>query len=65
MNLDDLDPPKKPPELVFRKLDALSVRALEEYIRELEGEIQRAKAEIAKRGSARDKAEAVFGGKRS
>jgi uncharacterized small protein (DUF1192 family) len=60
---DDLDPPKKQPELVFRKLDTLSVKALEEYISELKAEILRAEAEIKKRGSARDKAEAVFGKK--
>jgi len=60
---DDLDPPKKPPELVFRKLDTLSVKALEEYIAELKAEIARAEAEIKKRGGARAAAEAVFGKK--
>lgn len=57
---DDLDPPKKLPELVFRKLDALSVTALESYIEELKAEIVRAQEEIKKRSSARDKAETFF-----
>jgi uncharacterized small protein (DUF1192 family) len=60
MLMDDLDPPKKPPELLFRKLDTLSVEALNAYIAELKAEIARAEAEIGKRGSARDKAEAFF-----
>jgi uncharacterized small protein (DUF1192 family) len=57
---DDLDPPKKVPELVFRKLDSLSVKALEDYISELKAEIIRCEEEIRKRGSARDKAESFF-----
>ncbi len=51
----------KIPELMFRKLDLLSVEALKEYIGELKEEIKRAEAEIGKRGSARAAAEAVFG----
>ncbi len=57
---DDLEPAAKKPELVFRKLDDLSVKALEEYILELKAEIARAETEIKKRGSARDTAEAFF-----
>ncbi len=57
---DDLDPPKKPPELLFRKLDTLSVKALAEYKSELQAEITRVDAEVGRRGSARDKAEAFF-----
>jgi uncharacterized small protein (DUF1192 family) len=57
---EDLDPPKKKPELVFRKLDTLSVDALLEYITELKAEIVRAEQEITRRGSARDKAESFF-----
>ena len=52
--------PRKKPELVFRTLDTLSVEALRDYIGELKAEIARAETEIGKRGSARDKAEAVF-----
>ncbi len=59
MLFDDSEPKKKP-ELVFRKLDALSVEALKEYIAELKEEITRCEVEIGKRGSARDKAEAFF-----
>jgi uncharacterized small protein (DUF1192 family) len=59
MIFDDAEPRKKQ-ELVFRKLDALSVEALREYIAELNEEIVRAETEIGKRGSARDKAEAFF-----
>jgi uncharacterized small protein (DUF1192 family) len=57
---EDIDPPKKKPELVFRRLDTLSVEALKEYIMELKAEIARTEVEIGKRGSARDKAEAFF-----
>jgi uncharacterized small protein (DUF1192 family) len=59
MLFDDSLPVKKP-ELVFRKLDALSVEALKDYIAELKAEILRAEEEIGKRGSAREKAEAFF-----
>ena len=61
---DDLDPPRKPPELLFRKLDTLSVAALEQYIRELEVEVLRAREEIKRRGGAKAAAEALFGGKK-
>jgi len=61
MSADDLDPPRKPPELLFRKLDTLSVATLETYIGELEAEILRAREEIDKRGGARAAAEALFG----
>lgn len=57
---DDQALPHKKPELVFRQLDTLSVKALEEYIIELESEIARTRAEIAKRGGARAAAEAFF-----
>jgi uncharacterized small protein (DUF1192 family) len=59
MLFDDSEPKKKP-ELVFRRLDTLSVEALREYIAELKAEIARAEDETGKRGSARDKAEAFF-----
>jgi len=59
MLIDDSEPKKKP-ELVFRKLDDLSVEALRAYITELKAEIVRVEAEIPKRGTARDAAEAFF-----
>jgi len=59
MFLDDSEPLKKA-EKTFKNLETLSVAALEEYIKELEAEIIRAKEEIKKRGSARDKAQAFF-----
>ncbi len=62
MFLDDLDPPKKT-EKTYKKLDTLSVDGLQNYIKELESEIMRTKEEINRRGSARNKAEAVFGKK--
>lgn len=60
MSADDADIPRKQPELLFRKLDTLSVKALEEYISELEAEIARTRVEIAKRGGAKAAAEAFF-----
>lgn len=60
MDMDELFPPQKKAELTFRKLDTLSVEALQEYILELEAEIGRTRAEINKRGSAKAAAEAFF-----
>ncbi len=60
MDMDEIFPPGKKTELTFRKLDTLSVEALREYIAELEAEIERAHAEIKKRGSAKAAAEAFF-----
>ena len=60
MFADDADGPQKQPELLFRKLDTLSVKALENYISELKAEIIRTKAEISKRGGAKAAAEAFF-----
>lgn len=57
---DDQELPRKKPELVFRQLDTLSVKALEEYLVELENEIARTRAELAKRGGAKAAAEAFF-----
>ncbi len=59
--LNDDDIPLKKPELVLRVLDSLSVAALRDYIAELEAEIERARAEITRRGSARAQADALFG----
>lgn len=54
------DKPLKQPELKFRVLETLSVAAMEEYIQELEAEVLRVRAEIAKRGGAKKAAEALF-----
>ena len=55
---DDLEPPKKKPEV--RDLEVMSIEALEEYIAEMEAEIQRVKAAIRAKQSARVSAESVF-----
>ncbi len=60
MDTDELFPPQKKAELTFRKLDTLSVQALQEYIGELEAEIERTRAEIKKRGGAKAAVEAFF-----
>lgn len=60
MDTDDLEPRRKTPELLFRKLDTLSVAALNGYIGELEAEIERTRAEIKKRDGAKAAAEAFF-----
>jgi uncharacterized small protein (DUF1192 family) len=55
---DDLPKPKS---LVAKaNLDPLSVGQLEDYIAELEAEIDRARADIAKKQSVRGAADAVF-----
>lgn len=60
MDMDELFPPKKKAELTFRKLETLSVEALQEYIVELEAEIERTRVEIKKRGNAKAAADAFF-----
>jgi uncharacterized small protein (DUF1192 family) len=62
MLMEDLDPPQKK-DADFKKLDTLSVAALEEYIMDLEKEILRAREEIKHRGKARSAAEALFAAK--
>ncbi|RVU33730.1 DUF1192 domain-containing protein [Hwanghaeella grinnelliae] len=59
MNPDDLEPPK-PKTLEQADLDMMSIEALEEYIAEREAEIERAKAKIAGKQSARGVAETFF-----
>ena len=59
MNPDDLEPPK-PKTVEPADLEILSVEALEEYIAEREAEIERARAAIAKKQSARGHAETFF-----
>ncbi|MEE2761336.1 MAG: DUF1192 domain-containing protein [Pseudomonadota bacterium] len=58
MDTDDLEPAAEKTQT--KDLEVMSIEALGEYIAELEGEITRARAEIALKGRARDGAEAVF-----
>lgn len=58
MDTDDLEPVAKKPDL--KNLEVMSIEALGEYIAELEGEIERVRAEIALKEKARDGAESVF-----
>ncbi len=54
----DLEPQKKKPDV--KNLEVMSIEALEEFIGELQAEIERVRAEIANKQSARGAAEAVF-----
>lgn len=58
MDEEDLQPKSRKPDL--KNLEILSIEALEDYIGELEGEIERARAAIAKKQSARSAAESAF-----
>ena len=58
LDTDDLEPKKPKPKP--RELDTLAVAELEDYILELEGEIARARAAIAKKQDHRSGAEAFF-----
>ena len=59
MDLDDA--PKKPTSMVIgENLDAISVAELEQRIQSLESEIERLRAEIAKKQASRNAADAFF-----
>ena len=58
MDEEDQLPQARKPDL--KNLEVMSVEALEDYIAELEGEISRVRAEIAKKESAKSTAESVF-----
>jgi uncharacterized small protein (DUF1192 family) len=58
MDLDDLEPQKKPKEL--KNLEVMSVDALNDYIIELEEEIARAQDAISLKKSAKEGAESFF-----
>jgi len=58
MDEEDLQPKLRKPDL--KNLEVMSIEALEDYIGELEGEISRVRAEIAKKQSAKSAAESVF-----
>ena len=58
MDLDDLEPRKKP--VTPRNLDTLSIEELEAYIAELQGEIERVRAKIAAKQTHRAGAASLF-----
>lgn len=60
--MDDDDQPLKHklPQTFPRKLEGLSVAAMEEYLGDLELERQRVKLEIEQRGGMKSAAEALF-----
>ena len=58
LDTDDLEPKKVKPQL--RELDTLSVGELQDYIEQLQAEIARAQAVIARKQNHRSGAEAFF-----
>lgn len=58
MDEEDLQPQKQKPDL--KNIEVLSIEALGDYIGELETEIERVKAEITRKQSAKSAAESVF-----
>jgi len=58
MDMDDLLPKNKQPQK--KNLEELSIEALNEYIAELETEIERTRDEIKKKEAARLGAESFF-----
>ena len=58
MDENDLEPQTRKPDV--KNLEVLSVEALDEYIGELETEIERVREEIKRKNSARSAAESVF-----
>ena len=58
LDTDDLEPKKPKPKP--RDLEGLGVAELEDYIAELQGEIARAEAAIAKKQDHRSGAESFF-----
>ena len=57
---EDDEPRKNTKREIGLPLNSLSVEELKEYVAELEAEKARVQAEIGKRGSVRDAAEALF-----
>ena len=55
---DDLDPRTKKPAL--KNLEPMSIDELEAYIRSMEGEIERVRAEIAKKKAHQQAANSIF-----
>ena len=61
MDDDDLTPQHVEPTAGPKKLEAMSIESLTDYVAELEAEIGRAKAMIAEKEAARNSADSVFG----
>ncbi len=57
---EDDPPPAKPRRLAELRLDGLGVAELAAYVAELQGEIDRAEAEIARKRDHRGAADALF-----
>lgn len=60
MDKDDLEPQHQEKKPATKKLEEMSIEALEEYIAELETEIARVGEAIAGKQNARDGAEQFF-----
>ena len=60
MDTDDLEPLAAKAKPKPKDLDTMSLEALDEYIAELEAEIDRVRAKISEKQSARNAAESVF-----
>jgi len=60
MEEENLQPQRRKPDV--KNLEVLSVEALEEYILELQAEIERVRMEIARKQSAKTAAESFFRG---
>jgi len=58
MDEKDLEPRIRKPDV--KNLEILSIEALEEYIGELNVEIQRVREEIKRKNTARSAAESIF-----
>jgi uncharacterized small protein (DUF1192 family) len=58
MDIDDLEPRKKPQTL--KNLDPMSIEELKDYITELQGEIVRAEQAISAKQAVKMGAEAFF-----
>lgn len=58
MDERDLEPGNRKPDI--KNLEVLSIEALEEYIGELESEIERVRQEIARKRKAKSAADSIF-----
>ena len=58
MDLEELEPRREKPKP--KDLEDMSIEALQDYIRELEEEIARAREAIATKEAAQDSADSVF-----
>lgn len=58
MEFEDLEPRTKKPQP--RDLESLGVKELQEYLAELQAEVERVKAKIAAKSQYRDSVEGLF-----